>query len=100
MCFVENIAFVGTSQVIPRFKQYAPGLDVDKSVCGIHAVDIKTGKIIGSLTWAAGNQIFAIDVLPRSFSSGFPFVVARRQEKEKLLFYTFAIKDNKKEVRA
>ncbi len=28
---------VGTSRVIPRFRAYAPGLDVEASVCGVHA---------------------------------------------------------------
>ncbi len=39
-----EVAFVGTSRVIPRFRHYAPGLDVDASVCGIHAVDTRVGR--------------------------------------------------------
>ncbi|MCA9801272.1 MAG: DUF4915 domain-containing protein [Cyanobacteria bacterium HKST-UBA02] len=84
-----GIAFVGTSRVIPRFSQYAPGLDVNKSVCGIHAVDLESGDILGSLTWPRGNQIFAIEWLPGSLSRGFPFADKRREEEEKLLFYTY-----------
>ena len=42
----KGIAFVGTSKVIPRFYQYAPGLKFEKSVCGIFAVELKTGKIL------------------------------------------------------
>ncbi|MGH2362612.1 MAG: DUF4915 domain-containing protein, partial [bacterium] len=37
LCFYGQIAFVGTSRVIPRFRRYAPGLDVDTSLCGVHA---------------------------------------------------------------
>ena len=59
-----SVAFVGTSRVIPRFRTYAPGLDVDRSVCGVHAVDIRSGQVLGSILWPAGNQIFAIEALP------------------------------------
>lgn len=89
LCMLDGIAFVGTSRVIPRFSQYAPGLNVDESVCGIHAIDLESGEILGSLTWPKGNQIFAIESVPRSFTKGFPFTVMKRQEEEKLLFYTF-----------
>src|SRR5207302_9252278 len=90
LCFHQGIAFVGTSQVIPRFRQYAPGLDVDASVCGVHAVEVKTGRALGSLTWPAGNQIFAIDWINRSAATGFPFAAgARRTVKEKALFYCY-----------
>jgi hypothetical protein len=44
LCITDKIAFVGTSRVIPRFRHYAPGLDVDRSRCGIHAVDLQTGR--------------------------------------------------------
>jgi uncharacterized protein (TIGR03032 family) len=90
LCFHKGIAFVGTSRVIPRFRQYAPGLDVDSSICGIHAVEVKTGRVLGSLTWPAGNQIFAIDWIARSTATGFPFAAgARRAAKEKALFYCY-----------
>ena len=38
LCFVRDVMFVGTSRVLPRFRQYAPGLDVDEGRCGIHAL--------------------------------------------------------------
>src|SRR5262249_54082591 len=63
LCFHENIAFVGTSRVIPEFRQYAPGLDLRASVCGIHAVDTRSGRVLGSFVWPRGNQIFAVDWL-------------------------------------
>ncbi|HMP53549.1 MAG TPA: DUF4915 domain-containing protein [Candidatus Melainabacteria bacterium] len=89
LCAHKNVAFVGTSRVIPRFSQYAPGLDVNKSICGIHAVDLESGEILGSVTWRSGNQIFAIEWVDRAFTLGFPFSLDRREEEEKLLFYSY-----------
>jgi len=91
LCFKDGLAFVGTSRVIPRFRQYAPGLDVDASRCGVHAIDLASGRIVGSLLWPAGNQIFAIDWLPAAVSSGFPYRVGRKHaaERTKSLFYAF-----------
>ncbi|MBV8079613.1 MAG: DUF4915 domain-containing protein [Actinobacteria bacterium] len=89
LAFADGVAFVGTSRVIPRFRRYAPGLDVDKSVCGVHAVDTASGEILGSLTWPAGNQIFAVEWVPRSMSSGWPFRAGRRQNRRiRELFYS------------
>lgn len=92
LCFRDDLAFVGTSKVIPRFRQYAPGLDVERSVCGIHALDVKSGELIGSLTWPDGNQVFSIEWLPAGSISGFPLRgngKAGKKEVEKL-FYSFA----------
>ena len=98
LCFYNDIAFVGTSRVIPRFAQYAPGLDVDDSQCGLHAVDIRSGKVLGSMVWPSGNQIFAIEWIPQKTSLGFPFASVRRKEKEKLLFYTFSTSGSKEDL--
>lgn len=91
LCFHEGIAFVGTSQVIPRFAQFAPGVNADRAVCGVHAIDIKRQVVIGSLIWPAGNQIFAIDWLSASFSRGLPFRQRGKSssERERVLFYAF-----------
>ncbi len=99
--FYENLAFVGTSRVIPRFRQYAPGLDPAKSRCGLHIVDIKTGALRGSLTWPFGNQIFGIEVVPQAFTSGFPFLVTPSKRAAlglKNLFYAFkwSVKNRKR----
>jgi uncharacterized protein (TIGR03032 family) len=96
LCLVDRgpgIAFVGTSRVIPRFRQYAPGLDVDGSVCGVHAVDISSGRSVAALVWPEGNQTFAIDWLPTGRSTGFPFEVGRRSPERRLrsLFYSFRL---------
>lgn len=90
LCFHGDVAFVGTSRVIPRFRQYAPGLDIDASRCGVHAVDTRSGNILGSLYWPYGNQIFAIEWVDRQSSQGFAFSTRHRAgEREKALFYTF-----------
>ncbi len=91
LCFHQGIAFVGTSRVIPRFSQYAPGLDVNASICGVHAVDIRSGEVLGSIFWPSGNQIFAIEWLERSKTSGFAFSATGQKRDRKALFYAFAI---------
>jgi len=93
LCFTSSLAFVGTSRVIPRFSQYAPGLDVNKSECGIHAIDMKTGKLVGSLIWPSGNQIFAVEAISQKITTGFPFVYKSRHSKgqKQNLFYSFSI---------
>lgn len=76
-----GIAFVGTSRVIPRFRHYAPGLDAERSETAVHAVDLAHGRVLGSLTWARGNQIFAIEPLGGLSSCGFPYAPGERLER-------------------
>jgi len=90
----QDVAFVGTSRVIPRFAQYAPGLDVNSSICAVHAIAIKSGKVLGSIAWNYGNQIFAIDWLPAKQSAGFPFLYKGNKDNKnnkdtRGLFYAF-----------
>ncbi len=91
--FHGHVAFVGTSRVIPRFRQYAPGLDVDASICGVHAVDTRSGQVLGSLIWPYGNQIFAVDWVSSTFASGLPFHAGgkRTTARERKLFYAFRV---------
>lgn len=90
LCFCDSVAFVGTSRVIPRFRHYAPGLDIEASKCGIYALDTRSGQILGSLIWPWGNQIFALDWIAARVTWGFPFQASRRATgQEKKLFYTF-----------
>jgi uncharacterized protein (TIGR03032 family) len=90
LCFLDGLAFVGTSRVIPRFRAYAPGLEVDESVCGVHAVDLSSGRVVGSLSWPAGNQIFAIEWIHNNDSLGFAFDRSRRSlDESRRLFYAF-----------
>lgn len=74
LCFHGRVAFVGTSRILPRFRQYAPGVPFDRAVCGVHAIDAESGRVLGSLTWPAGDQIFGIDWLPSRVAEALPFV--------------------------
>ena len=92
LAFCQDTAFVGTSRVLPRFRQYAPGVDLDRSECAVHAIDWSTGKTLASLRWPAGNQVFAIDWLPNRAVTGLPFAAsnpARSSRKSTDLFYTY-----------
>jgi uncharacterized protein (TIGR03032 family) len=88
LCFAGSVAFVGTSRVIPRYRAYAPGLDATPSICAIHAIDAQTGRVLGRIEWPAGNQIFAIDWIPRGEARGFAFRQGHRgRRRERNLFY-------------
>lgn len=85
-----DIAFVGTSRVIPRFACYAPGIDLEKSRTGIHALDLKTGRVLGSILWPRGNQIFGVELLRGIDSPGFPLAMGgtrAAQQKALTKFY-------------
>ena len=84
----RGVAFVGTSRVIPRYSHYAPGLRPERSRCAVHAVELSSGRVLGSLTWPSGNQIFAIDWIPRTWSSTLPFQRGARS-RTSATFYTF-----------
>ncbi len=91
LAIVDDIAFVGTSHVLSKFSQYAPGLDAQKSVCGIHIIDLASGKSLGNMTWQYGNQIFAIEVVSSDFTRGFPFIYQKKPltALEKMFFYSY-----------
>ena len=91
LCFCGRIAFVGISRVIPKYRQYAPGLDSNECVCGLRAIDTTTGEVLGGLTWPFGNQVFSIDWIPRSVSMGFVLSTNGRRARlrEEALYYSF-----------
>lgn len=90
LSFERGLAFVATSRIIPRFSQYAPGVDLDKAKCGVHALDPKTGTVVGSIRWPDGNQIFGLELVPRRFTLGFPLSrLGRQPERIRNLFYAF-----------
>jgi len=93
LAFASGVAFAGTSRVIPRFSRYAPGVDLETSRCALHALDARSGKVLGSLDWPEGNQVFAIDWAPRRVVSGFPFGARRRSDSKtsRELFYSFQL---------
>ena len=87
-----DIAFVGTSRILPRFHHYAPGLDPATSQCGVHAVHTGSGEVLGSISWPGGNQVFGIECVPESFTTGLPFLVdGGEEDRERVynLFYAF-----------
>ena len=88
LCVHRRVAFVGTSRVLPRFRQYAPGVRVDRAVCGVHAIDADTGRVLGSLMWPGGNQIFAIDWVPTRVAAQLPFVMGAKAPPVSL-FYAY-----------
>lgn len=87
LCVTDGIAFVGTSRVIPRFSRYAPGLNAASSRCGVHAVCLKTARVLGSIEWPTANQIFAIDWIQAGISPGFVFEAPKRKTKQELAFF-------------
>jgi hypothetical protein len=89
LCIRGSVAFVATSRVIPRFRAYAPGLDQERSVCGVHAVDLHSGEVRASIVWPAGNQIFAVEAVSRDRTLGFPFCAEGESAEVRALFSTF-----------
>ncbi|GIW41605.1 MAG: hypothetical protein KatS3mg076_2182 [Candidatus Binatia bacterium] len=90
LSFAEELAFVGTSRVLPRFRSYAPGLDPDECVCGIHAIEISSGRVVGSLLFPGGNQIFSVEAIPARVSRGFPFRADPvYRDRKTALFYAY-----------
>lgn len=85
-----GIAFVGSSRVIPRFRHYAPGLELNRSETGVHAVDLVNGKIVGSLIWPRGNQIFAVELTGAVRTIGFPYVVGRGRQTARVREFFFS----------
>ncbi|HUM01360.1 MAG TPA: DUF4915 domain-containing protein [Thermoanaerobaculia bacterium] len=91
LCFAGGVAFVGTSRVLPRFAHYAPGLTRGGSICGLHAVDTKSGKTLAALVWPSGDQLFAVEWLPAGGTASLPFdpPPAATARRERALFYAF-----------
>lgn len=87
LCIVDDIVFVSTSRVIPRYARYAPGLDPARSRCGIHAVARHSGKVLGSLEWPMGNQVFAIEWMASAECTGFVFDAGKRRREIEMEFF-------------
>ena len=94
LCFAGGVAFVGTSRVLSRFASYAPGLSERACVCGVHAVSVDTGAILASLTWPAGDQIFAIEAVAASRDVTLPLALppGRDGGRDHALFYAFRMR--------
>jgi uncharacterized protein (TIGR03032 family) len=92
LCFVGPYAFVGVSRVIPRYARYAPGVDGRASRCGLRAIDTRSGEVVAGLDWPAGNQIFAVEWLPRTLAHGFAFDARHRSHVAAAgFFYSYAL---------
>lgn len=94
LCFVGEVMFVGTSRIIREFSHYAPGLNPDDSICGVHALSAKTGRALGSIVWPNGYQIFGVEAVPASFTGGLPQPMTKSglsERAERDLFYAFQI---------
>ena len=89
LAFAGDLAFVGTSRVLPRFHQYAPGLDPARCESALHVLDVRSGRVVGSLVWPWGNQIFAIEPVAARFATGLPLAAGRRRDAGRELFYGF-----------
>jgi uncharacterized protein (TIGR03032 family) len=79
LCHCAGILFVGTSRVIPKFRHYAPGLNCDKSRTGLHAVELRSGRVLGSLYWPRGNQVFAIESMDTKQAGTFPITLGAKR---------------------
>lgn len=64
LAFRGDVAFVGLSKVIDFYEPYAPGLDPASSLCGIVAVDARSGAELARLVWPDGYQIYDVQVMP------------------------------------
>jgi uncharacterized protein (TIGR03032 family) len=93
--FKDDIAFVGTSRVNTRFSNYAPGVDLKSDICAIHAIDIKKCKIIGSIDWPFGSQIFAVEGIDKNYFGGLPMNLLQRKTPENLNHLFYAFKNNR-----
>jgi uncharacterized protein (TIGR03032 family) len=90
LAIVGDVFLAATSRVIPRYARYAPGLDLAESRCALHAVSLTSGKVLGSLTWPNGNQVFAVDWIDHNVSSGFLFEArTRKRTREVAFFYSY-----------
>ena len=78
--------------MLPRFHQYAPGLNPARCECALHVLDTRSGRVLGSVIWPFGNQIFAIEPLPGRFATGLPLAAGRRDDARDL-FYGFATRE-------
>ena len=92
LAFFDNFAFVGVSKIIPKYKIYAPGIKGDVQECSVYAIDLEKKKVVGSIEWPYGNQIYGIEWMDADKCSGFPFTQAGpSSESEKDLFFRHII---------
>ena len=92
LCIIDDILLAGTSRILPRFRQYAPGVDHKKARSGIHAIDLKNMSSIGTIEFPHGNQIFAIEHIAQAVTEGFLYkTVKETTEKEQGAFFSYQV---------
>ncbi|WP_137045777.1 DUF4915 domain-containing protein [Pseudolabrys sp. FHR47] len=64
LAFAGDYAFVGLSKVIDFYEPYAPGLKPKETICGIVALDLRTGQTVATLEWPPGYQIYDVQTMP------------------------------------
>ena len=77
LCFRDRFMFVGISRILPRFRQYAPGIKTKDQSCSVMVIDNHKNEVVATIQWPNGNQIFGIEIIPRVITGGFPFISAR-----------------------
>jgi hypothetical protein len=55
----------------------------------VHAVSLRDGTILGSLLWPAGNQIFALCLVPRHLAQALPFTRRGQEAARRRFAYAF-----------
>jgi uncharacterized protein (TIGR03032 family) len=80
--FVGDYAFVGYSQVLKKFRQFAPGIDPKNATCGIAAINLKTNEIEAQIEFPFGNQIFQIDAINADICDGFLYRTQKTEAKK------------------
>lgn len=88
LCFKDNVAFVGVSKVIPKFKVYAPGIKEKQQQCGVYAINMDTKKIIGHIEWGFGNQIFGLETIGTDVCNGFLFTKVIKSTEQEINFFS------------
>lgn len=72
-----DYAFVGLSRVQADRRHYAPGISPEDSLCGIAAVDLRSGETLSTLWWPHGRQIFDIQLTPSHKHANLQFPQSR-----------------------
>ena len=71
--FDGDLAFIGTSRVIPSTATTPRGSTRTGARPRYTRWTSRRGVVLGSMVWPAGNQIFAVEGLPVDVTPGFPF---------------------------
>jgi len=67
----DHYVAVGLSKVIPKYEPYAPGLDPERTKCGVVLLDRQTGEMAASLVWPGGYQIYDVQSISNAVAPSF-----------------------------